>query len=196
MTIRIRGPPYQDGERVNKHTGKDAYMKLYEINEAILRTLEEYTDSETGEVIGDPVEMQDQLDALEMERSRILEYLAKLTLNKRSEAAAVKDEEKRLADRRRRLEREENRLLAILDRECAGVKTDLGVATVSYRKSTPAVIDDERQAIEWLEKNGYDDCLKYEAPSIRKDMAKSLIQKQGIAIPGLHVEERRNMSLR
>ena len=170
-------------------------MKLYEIDALILRALDEFVDPETGEISGDAAELQSRLDALQMQKAGILEYLAKLTLNKRSEIAGIKAEEQRLADRRKRLEREEARLMEVLDRECAGEKTDLGVATVSYRKGKSTIVEDEAQAIEWLEKNGFDDCVKYAAPAIRKSDVKDLILKQGKTVPGVHIEDRRNMSL-
>ena len=101
-------------------------MKLYEVNQGIedlIAMLE--PDPETGEVTAAD-EVMEQLHALEMERSRILEYLAKLVLNCRAEAASIRAEEKRLAERRRSLESRDERLMQILDRECAGQKTDCG----------------------------------------------------------------------
>ena len=97
-------------------------MKLYEVNQAIEGIFDLLVDPETGELLPDENLML-QLDALQMERSRILEYLAKLVLNTRSQVAALKEEEKRLKERRAVLERKENRLMDILDRECHGEKT-------------------------------------------------------------------------
>lgn len=106
-------------------------MKLYEINEEILRLTDQITvDEETGEISGDVASVCEQIEALQMERRSILEFLAKLVLNLRSDIAALKAEEDRLRDRRTRLEKKVERLLEILDRECAGEKTDLGVATL------------------------------------------------------------------
>ena len=104
-------------------------MKLYEVNQAIEGIFELLVDPETGELLPDE-NLLEQLDALQLERSRILEYLAKLVLNTRSQMTALKEEEKRLKERRASLERKDERLMAILDRECAGQKTDCGVATI------------------------------------------------------------------
>lgn len=90
-------------------------MKQYEIN------------AETGEILGDADELFSQIQSLQMEKKSILEYLAKFVLNIRSEAAAVKTGEQRLKARRDRLAKKEERLMKVLDRECAGEKTDLGV---------------------------------------------------------------------
>ena len=74
-------------------------MKLYEVNQAIEGIFELLVDPETGELLPDE-NLLAQLDALQMERSRILEYLAKLVLNTRSQMSALKEEEKRLKERR------------------------------------------------------------------------------------------------
>ena len=109
-------------------------MKLYEVNQLIEGIFEQLVDPETGEVVENEALLA-QLDSLQMERSRILEYLCKLVLNTRSQMAALKEEEKRLKERRASLERKDIRLMEILDRECGGEKTDCGVATVCYRKT-------------------------------------------------------------
>lgn len=84
-------------------------MKLYEINAEILRLTDAIEfDEETGEILGDTDEMFAQIQLLQMEKNSILEYLAKLVLNIRSEAAAVKTEEQRLKARRERLAKKEN----------------------------------------------------------------------------------------
>ena len=79
-------------------------MKLYEVNQAIEGIFEMLVDPETGELLPDETLLA-QLDALQMERSRILEYLAKLVLNTKSQIAAIKEEEQRLRDRRRPVRR-------------------------------------------------------------------------------------------
>lgn len=89
-------------------------MKLYEVNqqlEELLAKLE--PDAETGEILADDDSIFAEIDALQMERKSILEYLAKLVLNYRAEESALKEEEKRLAERRKRIEKKEDRLLSI-----------------------------------------------------------------------------------
>lgn len=66
-------------------------MKLYEINAEILRLTDAIEfDEETGEILGDTDELFTQIQSLQMEKKSILEYLAKLVLNIRAEAAAAK----------------------------------------------------------------------------------------------------------
>ncbi|MCD8133794.1 MAG: siphovirus Gp157 family protein [Clostridiales bacterium] len=105
-------------------------MKLYEVNHEIEEIFDRLVDTDTGEILMESDELMAQLDTLLLERQQILEYLAKLVLNTRSDAAALKEEESRLKKRRERLTKKEEQLMAVLDRECGGEKTDLGVATV------------------------------------------------------------------
>ena len=61
-------------------------MKLYEINDEILRLTDQIViDEETGEIGCDLENICAQIDSLRMEKRSILEYLAKLTLNLRAE---------------------------------------------------------------------------------------------------------------
>lgn len=170
-------------------------MKLYEVNAAIqelLLMLE--PDPETGEVAATD-DIIEQLGQLEMERSAILEYLAKVVLDTRAGIDALKNEEKRLKERRLAMERKDERLMQILDRECAGQKTDCGVATISYRKTTRVEVSDDQTAIAWLMENGHDNCYKQPAPEVSKSEVKKLLQG-GTEVPGLALVQDLSCSLR
>ena len=170
-------------------------MKLYEINaeiEAIMSELE--PDQETGEVAVDCESAAARLEELGMEKKSILGFLAKLVLNVRSEAEAVRTEEKRLRERRRTLERKDERLMRILDRECGGENTDCGVATVFYRKTTRVSVTDGDKAVEWLEKE-HEECIRRTAPEICKTEVRKLLTA-GTEIPGLKLENELSCSLR
>lgn len=170
-------------------------MKLYEVNTAIqelLLMLE--PDPETGEVAATD-DIIEQLGHLEMERSAILEYLAKVVLDTRAGVDALKNEERRLKERRQALERKDERLMQILDRECAGQKTDCGVATICYRKTTRVEVSDDQSAITWLKENGYDSCYKQPAPEVSKSEVKKLLQA-GTDVPGIALIQDLSCSLR
>lgn len=169
-------------------------MKLYEVNQAIEDIFGLLVDPETGEVIPDESLMA-QLESLQMERSRILEYLAKLVLNTRSQVSGLKEEEKRLKERRAMLERKDERLMSILDRECHGEKTDCGVATVCYRKTTKVDVSDNATAISWLMENGHPQCYKVPAPEISKSEVKKLLTV-GTEVPGVALVQDYSCSLR
>lgn len=171
-------------------------MKLYEINTEIMRLYDSIeVNEETGEILGNIEEFEAQIHALQMEKKSILQYLAKLVLNLRTEASALKTEETRLKNRRSRLEKKEERLMQVIDRECAGEKTDLGIATVSYRKSEPLDITDEKATIKWLTENGHMECLKFSEPEVRKTETKALINK-GTKVPGAAIITKHNCSLK
>lgn len=164
-------------------------MKLYEVNIAIQQCLDKLEiDYETGEILATNDEVMEELHSLEMERQRILEYLAKVVLNNRSEQAAIKAEEKRLKERRQALEKQEERIMQILDRECAGVKTDCGVATFSYRKTSRVEVADNKKACNWLKRKGFKDCYRVSDPEVSKSEVKKLINA-GTKVPGVAVVE-------
>lgn len=171
-------------------------MKLYEINEEILRLTESIDiDEETGEFVCDIDTITEGINRLQMERRSILEYLAKLVLNTRAEAAALKNEEQRLKERRQRLEKKEDRLMAILDRECGGEKTDLGVATLNYRRTTRVDVADAAKAVAWLKRRKLTGCFRIPAPEVAKAEVKKLLTA-GTKVPGCALVEDRSYSLR
>ena len=171
-------------------------MKLYEVNMAIQSALDRLDfDPETGEIGENTEAVLQELDSLEMERDRILEYVAKVALNIRSDAVALKAEEERLSKRRKALERKEEKLVSILDRECGGEKKDLGFATVSYRKSESVEVVDSAKACAWLHDNGHNDCVRIKPPEVIKDEVKKLI-KNDAKIPGVKLVEKNNCSLK
>ena len=162
-------------------------MKLYEINEEIDRLTDTiYVDEETGEVVGDVAAICKEIETLQMEKKRVLEYLAKVVLNTRAES--------RLKARRDRLDKKAERVLAVIDRECGG-KTDLGVATLSYHSSTAVEVSDNKKAVYWLMINGHMNCCNMQEPKVAKTAVKALI-KSGIEVPCCKIVENRNCSLK
>lgn len=171
-------------------------MKLYEINAEILRLTDQIDfDPETGEILCDIDDIERQIIALQMEKKSILIWLAKLVLNLRSESAALKSEEARLKARRERKDRKADRLMKILDRECAGEKTDLDVATFSYRKTSHVEVSDAAKAVRWLKLNKHTDCFRIPAPEVAKTEVKRLINS-GVKVPGCAVVDDYSYSLR
>lgn len=178
--------------------------KLYEINQELTELFSfEWSDEysawiypDTGEFLTDE-EFRKRAEKLGMDKKNIMEWMAKEILNMRGEREMLKAEAARIRERAKRLENKEERFRQILDRECDGKKTDLGVATFSYRKSSAAVWDDANSAdiICWLEEHGHDDCLKYAEPEIRKMELKRLMAS-GVDVPFAEIEERNNGSLK
>ena len=171
-------------------------MKLYEINQQIYELiLRLEPDPDTGEIAAETDDIVAELNALEMQRSDILQYLAKVVLDTRADVSALKAEEKRLHERRAALERRDENLMDILDRECAGEKTDCGVATVCYRKTTKVDIRDNMNVMDWLITNGYKDFIRYAEPEISKNEVKKLLNS-GSEIPGAVLVQDMSCSLK
>lgn len=171
-------------------------MKLYEVNAQILALLDQLEpDPETGEIPPNEEELIAQINALAMRREDILQYLAKLVLNCRAESAALKAEEARLKKRRDSLDTKEERLLKILDRECGGETTDLGVATLSYRKVSKLEVTDETKAVNWLKRHKFMNAIKIVAPTVYKTEVRRLLNS-GQKVPGCKVVDDRSCSLK
>jgi len=170
-------------------------LKLYEVNEALENLfLSLEPDPETGEITGDIDSVSTEINALQMERSRILEYLAKLVLNCRSEATAIKAEEDRLKEKRQKAERKAERIMEVLKRECDGENTDCGVATVRFRATERVEVTDATATITWLGSNGYDAFIRRKDPEVSKADVKKLI-KSGVEIPGSTLIKEQSCSL-
>ncbi len=171
-------------------------MKLYEVNAAIAQLIDQLDiDYETGEIGENYDAIMEQIHALDMQRQSVLEYLAKVVLNTRAEATMLKAEEQRLKERREALTRKEDRVMKILDRECAGQKTPLGIATFSYRKTSHVEVTDSEKAVRWLKRRKYLDCFRVSAPEVAKAEVKKLINS-GVSVPGCAVVEDYSTSLK
>jgi hypothetical protein len=186
-----------DGQIRNKEIRKGGFiLKLYEINEQIqaLSDAIEF-DPETGEIVGDADTLFEEINHLQMERKSILSYLGKLVLNLRSEQSALKVEELRLRNRRERLSKKEERLMHVLDRECGGEKTDLGIATLSYRKTSRVDVTDSAKAVRWLKRHKFTGCFRVPEPEVAKTEVKKLLNS-GTQVPGCALIEDTSCSLR
>ena len=170
-------------------------MKLYEINESIASVMDKLeVDPDTGEITNSESVLA-ELDGLSQQRQEVLEWIAKEILNGRAEAEMLKTEEQRLKARRSAIEKKEEKLMSVLERECGGKKTNLGVATLSYRKTTKTIVYDDLLAIKFLEETERTYCLKYAKPEVRKTEVKALINS-GTEVPGVSIVNDVSVSLK
>lgn len=131
-------------------------MKLYEINEEILKCV----DQETGEVID-----FEKFAALNMERDMKLENVALWIKDLTAEAKAIREEEKALAERRRSAENKAESLKKwLLENVGKGLKTPRCSVSVRNNPEKP-VFEDEDAFIRWAMKCD-DDLLIYPEPQI------------------------------
>ena len=161
-------------------------MTLYEINREIMACV----DMETGEVID-----IEKLDALQMARDEKLENIGLYIKNLDAEAAAIREEEKALAARRKVRENKAERLRDYLSYSLGGQAFETPRVSVSFRTSTRCEVSDELALVEWLQTHDRDDCVKYAMPTVDKTKVTRLI-KAGEEIPGAVLEQRQNMQLK
>ena len=152
-------------------------MKLYEINEAILNCI----DPDTGEVDAE------QFDALMMERNDKIENLACWHKDLLAEAAAIRAEEKALAERRQAKERRAASIMGYLEKVLDGQKFETAKAVCSFRKSQMIEISDITKIL--------DDYLKYSQPTADKAAIKAAI-KDGLTIEGAELVDTVSMSIK
>lgn len=153
-------------------------MNLYEINQEILSLI----DPETGEICD-----YEAFEALQMEKDAKIENIVLWIKNLRSDAKALRDEEKVLAERRKAAENKAERLAAYLETILKGEALETAKFKVSFRKTEKAVIDDITKI-----PKAY---LNYGDPTADKNAIKAAI-KAGEKIEGAHVEATNSMSIK
>lgn len=158
---------------------------LWDIDQAILACI----DAETGEVIN-----TEMLDALNMEREAKIEGVALWVKSLDAEAAAIREEEKALADRRRAKENRAARLREYLATALGGQPFETARVRMAFRSSMALQVTDNEALLRWLE-NNQEDCIRYKEPEIQKAAVTQLL-KSGVEIPGAVLEARSNLQLR
>ena len=156
-------------------------MNLYDIEYEIANCV----DSETGEIID-----EQRLDALQMAREKKIENILLWIKNLKSEAGAIREEEKKLADRRQSDEKKAESLTQYVQNALNGEKFKTSRVVVSYRKSEAVIVDDLQ-----LMQETCDEYLKYKDPEPDKAKIKAAL-KDGITVPGCHLEERQNITIK
>lgn len=151
---------------------------LYEIDQAIL----DCVDMETGEIID-----IEKLDQLQMDRERKVENTALYIKNLLSDAAAIKEEKDKLAERQRVCEGKARRLKEYLSKYLAGEKFKTPKVAISYRRSESVNVSDI-----WKIPEEY---LKYKDPEPNKTAIKAVL-KSGGEIPGVQLIETQNIQIK
>lgn len=149
---------------------------LYEIEQAMMECI----DLETGEI---DVE---RMEALEMERNQKIENIGCWIKNLKSDADAIRSEEKNLADRRRAMENKVESLKKYLSYILAGEKFKSPRVAVSWRKSKKVDIINEELIPE--------DYKTY-TPSINKTAIKDAITS-GAVVDGAVIIENNSIQIK
>lgn len=168
-------------------------MKLYEISEL-------YTDFmfalENGEI---PVEaIEDTLEGIESTFIDKADNIACMIKSYEAEAAAIKEEQAKLAERAKAKQSYADGLKKYLAAHMLKVgmmKAESPRVRLSFRKSEAVEIADEAAFVEYAQRAGRDDYLKYKAPDINRTAIKAAI-KNGEAVQGAAIVERQNLQIK
>lgn len=160
-------------------------MTLYEISEKITSLI----DPETGDIAD-----FDEFEKLVMEREDKIENLALWTINLASDIKAIREEEKRLAEKRRTLEKRRESIKRYLDTIQHGEAFKSARVSVTYRASEKVVIDDEDSFLEWAQANN-DELLTYATPTANKTAIKEFLDA-GNEINGVRIEKTSNIQIK
>lgn len=158
---------------------------LHEIN-ADLERLLTAVDEETGELKIDKA----ALEALMLERSEKLEGMALLCKDWTAEAAAIRAEEKALAERRQLLEKHIEEMKVILQDALAGEKLETPRVAVSWRKSKSVEID---ESVFW--QFAAEVFIRYRDPEPNKTAITAALKDGGI-VPGATLTEKMSMTIK
>lgn len=180
-------------------------MKLWETNVEFERMIDScvwddehkaWVDQDTGEIMTDD-EFWNQLQGLEDEHDRIVEWCVKMYLDDLAKAEMIKSEVKRLQGLQKYHERRAERMKFVVDREQDGKPRDFGFAKVAYRASKAVTWKDENEQkiIAWLLSHGHDECIK-KSYEIRKTELGKLIDKGEGVTAWAQREERKSMSIK
>jgi hypothetical protein len=148
-------------------------------------------DAETGEVVD-----FEKLNALQVERSAKIESVAIYIKRLVGEAALIREEENRLAKRRKQKERLAESYKRWLEQTLDGEMFETTKVAIGWRASERLII--ERGTLELadhLEREGYERCIKYGGISIDKDEVTKLV-KSGVEIPGVTLVQFNNLQLK
>lgn len=160
-------------------------MNIYEIDRAITECI----DNETGEVID-----IEKLVELQMAREEKIEGVALWVKNLTASAQNIREEEKVLAARRKALENKAESLKKYLCDALGGDKFETAKCALSFRSSASVSVDDEDALTDWLTKNYRDDCLNYSV-SVNKKAVGDIL-KNGVKVPGAHIEFKNNLQIK
>lgn len=165
-------------------------MKLYEINDKIYELLnQEIIDPETGEILD--VNGFDQLKELELAREVKIENTGLFIKNLDADVAALKEEEKRLAERRKAKENRLNSVKQFLNDFLQSEdvqKFETARVKMSFRKSESVGIADESLIPDKFVKT---EIVK---SPMKNDIKKAL--KAGKEVPGAWLVESQNLQVK
>ena len=165
-------------------------MKLYEIANDYLALLQAIDEGEIPEEA-----IADTLEAIEGEIEYKADNLACVLKTLEAEAAAIKAEEKNLAERRKQKENASERIKTYLSDILQKLdinKVETARNKITFRKSESVVIGEG--FINWARENR-DDLLTFSEPTANKTAIKKAL-KDGAEIEGAYIESKQNIQIK
>ena len=158
-------------------------MTLYEID----HELEMCFDPDTGELV-----FPDRFEELQMERDQKAENIGCWIKDLNAEAVAIREEEKKLAERRKSLENKSDSLKRYLVTMMVGRKLSTPRCDISWRKSQEVVVND----VEALRKDPRsDNYFRYYDPVPDKVQIKEAL-KAGFTVDGCELVTNENIQIK
>ena len=158
---------------------------LYELD-AMIESLLEQEDPETGELLCD----MEQLEAVLMERDTKIENIALYIKNKTAEAEAIKAEKLALEKRQKSAANKAERAKGFLEEYLKGQKFSTPKVAVSYRKSEQVEV-----SMAFFTEESNERFLRFRDPEADKTAIKNAL-KAGETVPGAELVSKTNMILK
>ena len=165
---------------------------IYPLSEQIELALSQAYDPETGELTIPEEEMFQRINQIQMDYEMKLDGIVCEIKNLTADAEAIKAEEDRLAERRKRCESRRDRLKRLMAWLLQGEQWQNSRHKITYRKSSVVVLDDD--FVKWAEENA-PGLLKQKEPEPRKtEIAAAL--KAGFFVEHAHMETKTNIQIK
>lgn len=158
---------------------------LYELD-AMIESLLEQEDPETGELLCD----MEQLEAVLMERDTKIENIALYIKNKTAEAEAIKAEKLAMEKRQKSAANKAERAKGFLEEYLKGEKFSTPKVAVSYRKSEQVEV-----SMAFFTEESNERFLRFKDPEADKTAIKAAL-KAGETVPGAELVSKTNMILK
>lgn len=162
------------------------------LDDRIHAVLENAYDPETGELLIPEEDLFEEIQNIHDDHEVILDSVTCELKDLLAEASAVKAEKMKLAARQSQLEKRAERMKRLLFWLLQGEKWKNARHTISYRKSSELVLDDD--FIPWAEVNA-PGLLRFKEPEPMKDEIKMAI-KNGTFFDHAHLEEKINIQIK
>lgn len=149
-------------------------------------------DPVTGEVAG-----LDELYAIEGELNEKVEGIANYIKELVTMSAAMKQEEKNLAERRKAIENRVSKLQDYIVYQLSAVgktKVETATAAVTLRKSKSVDIPDEAAFVKWAEMSGLDSLISQKTTANKTEIKKAI--EAGMDIVGANIVEKNTINIK